>query len=325
MKKKIYLLMAAALLLAGCEKEIPLDTDGIVPKPVAMGTVEEGDTLSVRLTYSRLIYGWHEEGEDYMFDAIDNATVGLTVNGVAQGVVTVNDSGTYVTGYVPQEGDRIDMKVTVPGHEALTASTVVPKKPVVTGLRVTEGGTVNWIKNYDIRFTLADPAGEENYYAVRLYVYDTSVYSYTDENGDEVYDTMGSGPEIMLFSCNDAAVSSFGVTEVDIDASTEGDLTELYFTDENINGENHEIRLTGSCGYYYGPEEEGFTLNKYIEVEVVALSRDRFLYEQSVESARGDGGDFFVEPTQVHCNVTNGIGIFAALSRARIRTEVNEN
>lgn len=323
MKKKIYVLIAAALLWTGCEKEIPLDTDGIVPKPVAMGIVEEGDTLSVRLTYSRLIYGWHDGDEENRFTPIDNAAVGLTVNGVAQGVVTVNDSGTYVTGYVPQVGDKIDMKVTVPGHEVLTASTVVPKKPVLSGLRVIEGATGDWTTSYDIRFTLADPAGEDNYYVVRVYQFDTAVFSYTDVNGNEVFDTMDSGPEMMLFGCSDAAISSFSVTEVDIEGSVDASMTELYFTDENLDGEHHEIHLTGN-GSIYG-DDSGLDLHKYIEVEVVALSRDRFLYEQSVEMARGDGDDFFQEPTQVHCNVTNGIGIFAALSRARIKTKVIGN
>ena len=322
MKKKIYVLIAAALLWTGCEKEIPLDTDGIVPKPVAMGMVEEGDTLSVRLTYSHLIYGWHDASDSYL-TPIDNAAVGLTVNGAVQGVVTVNDSGTYVTGYVPQVGDKIDLKVTVPGHEVLTASTVVPKKPALSGVRVIEGATVNGNTTYDIRFTLADPAGEANYYAVRLYQYDTAMFTYTDGNGNEVIDTMGTGPELMLFGCNDAAISSFSVTDVDIEGGVDANMVELYFTDENLDGEHHEIRLTGSSSTY--DDETGLTIHKYVEVEVVALSRDRFLYEQSVEMARDDGDDFFQEPTQVHCNVKNGIGVFAALSRVRFKTKVNGN
>ena len=323
MKKTIYMLAAAALLLAGCEKEIPLDTDGLEPKVVAMGTVEEGDTLGVRLTYSRLIYGWHDYDEEYSFDEIANATVAFKVNGVAM-AGTMRDSGNYVADYLPQAGDKIDLKVNVPGYDDLSASTVVPRKPVLSNLRVTQGATVDYSTTFDVHFKLDDPAGESNYYVVRLYIYDTTVYRY-DIDGTVVYDTFPSGRNELMFSCNDASISSFSALDVDIESGATASAWELYFTDNNIDGQNHEIHLTGSSYSYMGDEVTTVARSPYIEAEVVGLSRDRFLYEQSVDMARGDGGDLFEEPSQVHCNVKNGIGIFAGRAVARIKTKVEAN
>lgn len=316
-------MFAAALLLAGCEKEIPLDTEGLEPKVVAMGTVEEGDTLGVRLTYSRLIYGWHDYYEEYSFEEIANATVTFAVNGVSM-AGAMRDSGDYVTDYIPQAGDKIDLTVNVPGYEELSASTVVPRKPVLSNLRATQGATVDYSTTFDVRFNLNDPAGETNYYVVRLYIYDTTVYGY-DIGGTVVYDTFGTGQSELMFSCNDAAISSFSAMDVDIEGDVDANLWKLYFIDNNIDGQNHEVHLTGSYYSYMGDETTTVGSTSHIEVEVEGLSRDRFLYEQSVELARGDGGELFEEPTQVHCNVHNGIGIFAGKAMARAKTKVETN
>lgn len=323
MRNKIYMMLVAALLVAGCEKEIPLDADGIEPKVVVNGTVEEGSPLNVRLTYSRLIFGWHDADEDYTFDVINNATMAVKVNGTEYSGTLAPDSGDYQFAYIPQEGDKIDLTVKVPGHEDLTASTVVPRKPVLSDMRASQRNTGDQEVQIDVRFKLTDPASETNYYRMRVYMYDTVVYRYADYNGDTVTEVYGGEPLRISFSCNDAAISPMGINDISIDE----DVTygTLFFTDNALNGETHEIHmnfLQWNGGYW---EKDDVTTHKYVEVEIVGMTRDRFLYEQSIDAAgQEDDLGLFQEPVQVHCNIEGGIGIFAGTAAGRLKAEIAE-
>lgn len=318
------MMMVAALLAVGCEKEIPLDTEGIEPKVVVTGNVVAGKALNIHLTYSRLIFGWHDANGmyEYSFDEIDNATVSLVANGVVMGG-TLRDSGYYEFGYVPQEGDKLDLKVSVPGHDELTATTVVPHKPVLTDLNSSVRNTDEYEVQIDVRFKLKDLAGESNYYRLKVFLYDTTVYRYVDYQGDTVTDVYANEPEQMYFSCNDAAINPFGISDVSIDEAVT--YSSLYFTDNAFSGENHEVHLTftqWTGGYYEGSTS---TSKRHVEVEVTAMSRDRFLYEQSVQaSSESDDLGIFQDPVPVHSNIENGIGIFAGTSPSKLKAEVAE-
>ena len=318
------MMMVAALLAVGCEKEIPLDIEGIEPKVVVTGNVVAGKALNIHLTYSRLIFGWHDANGmyEYSFDEIDNATVSLVANGVVMGG-TLRDSGYYEFGYVPQEGDKLDLKVNVPGHDELTASTVVPHRPVLTDLNSSVRSTGEYEAQIDVRFKLKDLAGESNYYRLKVFLYDTTVYRYVDYQGDTVTDVYDNEPEEMYFSCNDAAINPFGISDVSIDEAVT--YSSLYFTDNAFSGENHEVHLTftqWTGGYYEGSTS---TSKRHVEVEVTAMSRDRFLYEQSVQaSCESDDLGLFQEPVPVHSNIENGIGIFAGTSPSKLKAEVAE-
>ena len=55
------------------------------------------------------------------------------------------------------------------------------------------------------------------------------------------------------------------------------------------------------------------------------MSRDRFLYEQSVQaSCESDDLGLFQDPVPVHSNIENGIGIFAGTSPSKLKAEVTE-
>jgi hypothetical protein len=58
---------------------------------------------------------------------------------------------------------------------------------------------------------------------------------------------------------------------------------------------------------------------------VGAVSRERFLYEQSVQaSCESDDLGLFQEPVPVHSNIKNGIGIFAGTAPSKLKAEVAE-
>ena len=94
----------------------------------------------------------------------------------------------------------------------------------------------------------------------------------------------------------------------------------MLFTDATINGMNHNIKLSTYYIIYWDDYSEnssdstvfrsGYTL------EVTALSRDLYLYRQSMNSYSDDELlGFFSEPVQVHSNIDGGIGIFGVSSK----------
>ena len=276
--------MTAALLLGGCEKVLEVDFDDVTPQVVVMSSVHPDTTVNVRLTYSRFIL------DDSPFRTVDDAVLSLEVNGVDVHAAQSCNSGDYVLDYRPQEGDRLKLRVKVPGRNEVTATTEVPRAAVVTNVRGTALASGDGENRYSVRFTLDDPSGEQNYYFVRLYK-KSFYYSY-----------------YQYFNCNDYMLTD----GVDVMTMLEGDFdvqssSLLAFPDDNINGTSHEVELTMTAEV---------PLDSFY-VEVTSMSRDRYLYELTAKLY--DNGDtfdeLFSEPVQIHCNVDGGIGIFAACTR----------
>ena len=275
--------MTAALLLGGCEKVLDVDFDDVTPQVVVMSSVQPDTTVNVRLTYSRFIL------DDSPFRTVDDAVLSLEVNGVDVHAVQSSNSGDYVLDYRPQEGDRLKLRVKVPGRNEVTATTEVPRAADVTNVRGTTLAGGEGENRYSVRFTLNDPADEHNYYFVRLYK-KSFYYSY-----------------YQFFKCND-----YMLTEgVDVMSVLDGDLdgessSLLAFPDDNINGMSHEVELTMNAEV---PLDS-------LCLEVTSMSRDRYLYELTAMYDDDDTfGQLFSEPVQIHCNVNGGIGIFAACNR----------
>lgn len=288
--KILPLLVAFAALLSGCEKELEMEYIDSDPKVVVMSTVEAGVPVALQLTYSRFFLSTAP------FRAIDNATVTLTVNGNAPALAATAEGNKYTVAYAPAEGDKLDLRVQVPGHDDVTASTVVPRRAVVTGMRVqavANADEESYFSDYSLRFTLDDPAGERNYYRFQvIQICSSGTYR----------DTMYSS-----FSCNDYTLNNeVGVSTALDEVDGGARYSHLMFTDEVIDGMGHETELTVGCA----PDAIKLIL------VVTTYSRDRYLYEVTEQMYEDDPyATLFSEPVQIHTNINGGIGIFGASAR----------
>ena len=324
--------MAAALLLTACEKQVDIDIDALEPEVVVKAMGEADSPLQVRLTYSRPTFGtfYVRDGESY-FKEIDNANVGLTVNGVAVGNA-VGDSGNYTFAYVPQAGDRLVLSVDVPGHETVSAETEVPQLPHAGNVSVSGGEGDGYAYNKMVHFTLTDRAATDDYYSVRLRVHEVYYYTEYDGSGAVVSRDTSDNDYYATFSCTDyTVISNSGIGDIDIEdpeaANTYwGD--ELLFTDANISGLSHEFRLQMHDYGYYGYYEDGYWEQERsvsCQLEVSALSRDSYLYLQTVDAYDDDELlTLFGEPVQIHSNINGGIGIFGVKSRLILNVPIND-
>ena len=345
--KKIVMIALVALTFVACEKEIEVDIEGTDPKVVVHSLNEVGQPVSLHLTYSRPVFStfYVPTGSSY-FEEVDNATVNLTVNGTDVGTA-VRDGGTYSFGYVPSEGDQLDLRVVVPGEDPITASAIVPSRPMVKGVDVkylenSETDEYDYYYDYDvdIRLTLMDKAATADFYSIRVYEYDTGFYTYYDSLGNiERYDTTvlnyyydnGRPREI---ECSDYQIIDANMDIDDIFGMEPGEDmsffgSTLYFTDGNINGTEHPIKL--SSYLQYKPEfhrhGNGYVTDEEIKVwvciEVTAYSRDMYLYGRTTDNYQSDELlGLFGEPVQIHSNINGGIGVFGVSSKTMVKIKM---
>lgn len=343
--KKIFLLAMAALVLTACEKEIEVDIEGTTPMVVVQSQNEVGRPVSLHLTYSRPIFStfYIPTGAPY-FEEIDNATVSLAVNGTNLGDAN-RDGGVYSFSYVPEEGDRLDLKVSVPGEEPITASATVPNRPTVKDVEAkyveSSDNEYDYYYSFDLRFTLVDKAATADFYSIRIYEDDTIYYVVYDSLGNiERYDTVvpgyynNEGREI-VFECSDYQIvdANMGIDDIfEMEPGEEVSFygTTLFFTDGNINGTEHQIKLRSYLNYrpeYYRHDSYNNSdrlVKVCVRLEVTAYSRDMYLYERTTDSYNGDDLlDLFGEPMQIHSNINGGIGMFGVSAKRIVELELD--
>lgn len=278
------------MFIAACTKDLEYDFEDTEPKVVVISCVEPNSQIKLRITYSRFFLSTAP------FRTVDNAEIGLRVNGAESDAAVSFSDGYYTIDYRPQPGDRLDLNVQVPGHGTVSATTRVPAPAAVSNLRTTKRVDEHGNTTCTLHFNLQDPAGEDNYYLIRIRQNEgtASHYSYRP------------------FICSDPLiVEQSNVVDIigDIDGGNPNEWygRRLYFRDDNINGQNHDMEIS------FGEAYESSVRNYSYQMEITTLTRDRYLYEVTTDLYSDDVSDaLFSEPVQIHHNINGGIGIFAA-------------
>ena len=328
----LYILPLISLLWVGCEeKVIDIDPGLTEKKPVVMARVEADSTVSIRLTYSRFFLDTHP------FAEIDNATVNLSVNGAPTTAAMTRLGGNYSIAYVPQPGDRLELRVLVPGcDEHITAETTVPSSPVVSAAQVSQGTDNAGSPVFNIRFRLTDNAASQDYYSIRLRSIDTLIHTHNiNEYSTVVVSDTTPRDMYMSFTCNDVMLTDNTNLSLDMNLDGSTPMNWLPFSDELISGTAHDITISIYRDTAGTANTGGGTAGTYVDIyqhtipklylEVTSYSYDRYLYELTLSSYDGDMlSAMFTEPVQIHTNVQGGIGIFAASSRSVQQLQMNE-
>ena len=178
---------------------------------------------------------------------------------------------------------------------------------------------------YSISFNLNDRPATEDFYSIRLRKTDTIITLHRDEEGNVLSSDTNIRKDYNWFTCSDYLIVDGTGLNVSIDDPTATNSfagNELLFTDAKINGQSHRIVLKMGDDYDYYYEDEylktGDTVFSHssLMLEVAALSRDLYLYRQTMNNYDGDPLlSFFSEPMQIHSNITGGIGIFGVSSK----------
>lgn len=334
MKKTIIILMAACML-AACEKQIDIDIENQESKVVVQGRNEVGNPLSVDLTYSRPVFGnyYVYYGDDY-FPRVTNATVTLSVDGGTTETATHNN-GTYTFSHIPQSGEVLNLSISVPGRDEITATATVPQNPSISNIDTSYSNDMVYdyyaALQVNIAFTLNDQAATDDYYSIRLREVDTIIYIERDNAGNTVSQDTSIEEYYRFFECTDYLLVNNN--EIDIDdptASRTFSGTDMLFTDATINGMSHNVKLTVQYDYYWDDnnyyKSSDTSIFRYgLYMDVTALSRDLYLYRQTMNNYNDDELlSFFSEPVQIHSNINGGIGIFGVSSKTTKRIPIRQ-
>lgn len=291
MTRMMPMMTVGLLALASCETPLDIEYLDFEPYPVVSVHAEADSSLDMRLTYSRWFLS------DWDFDVVQNATARLLVDGSRSYLAEydASDGRYHFDSYVPREGEKVELSVDIPDHEPLSASCVVPRKPVVSNSSFDTMIVGDEYYSYVATFVnvwLHDDPDVDNYYMMEVFL--------------RFYNADSSGYIVSphWFTIDDMAL----VDPMDIESAVSGDYSvscrRFLFDDRNINGKEHLIRVM----------LDGYWPNGGI-LKLSALTRDEYLYLRTVESAQNND-DFLSEPVQVHTNIENGIGVFAVSNPA---------
>lgn len=319
MNSKFFTILAAATVMAmsSCSKVIDFTGEFTDPELVMVSEAEADSVWHIKVTQSKFFLGYDT------IATVKNATFDISVNGTPVSCSPVHEGGgVYNTGVVPHCGDSISVHVNVPGRKSIYATCRIPAKPVISNFHIewdTTHYTNQWTDNYGetyyegyasgqvrLKFHLHDPAGERNYYMVRI--------SY-DQAGYHGYQNFWIDDDVLYDY--DASEEVFDLDLAD-DLSQSDDRGRVFFTDDRINGQEHS--LTAVLNYYESYDRSTYYDNMTLNLEVYSISRDLYLYWRTVRAA-ADNDEVFTqiisEPVQVHCNVVDGIGILGGMAATR--------
>lgn len=317
MKRIIYILAAAALLLCSCEKEIRFIGQYDGAKLVLYACANPDTTLSVELHRSKFIL---DSSRVSIYDPIRGATVTGRAGG-REITFRQEDSerGMYVSDYVPSVSESIELFAHYDGFNDVSATTSVPKPAdfsidsySIRAIDVTENGWGRYRIN--VRVTLRDDPSERNFYRIAiLRKWYGGWESDTPLSNDVIFRNNAGDIEALAgYIEGDTEVYLEGI----IDDSAFGGKArqfEIWIDDWLVADE-----ILYSSGNGSGDEamsEELFDPTRYA-VEIDTASEEMYKYSKSVAAYNGfdDFGGIFGELVSIHNNVIGGIGCFGALT-----------
>ncbi len=299
-------LVASLLLLAGCNNffDTEIDLPGTEHDPILAVNCYLSNTEDSLLTarISRT-YGLFEQRPNE--DFVNDATVEMYKNGDLYRTF-VNNPSFFSTNYeaetggpIGDPGDEFEIVVSHPELGTARASQIIPEPVPLTEVSARilsfaefEGSTG------EIRLTIDDPAGEENFY--ELAATQLCIFEYQDYDGTIFRDTF---EQPVFFD-----------GEFDNDPNTEQSVAfeNLLISDRNFNGQNFTLSLPVFLCYSEEPIEEE-DLNFRIFWRTV--TKDYYQYFTSINESQNAQGNPFSEPVSVYSNMENGVGAFCASSQ----------
>lgn len=329
--KKIYIILASALLAVSCET--PVET-------IWSDTNEAMLVLNAQLLQDKAGHTvWLHCSEGRGYREIEDASVVCSING--GGEITLEpvsvDREMY-DGRIEQQflgykfkaeivpGDDIAFQAQWDGHLA-TATATVPAaaaaitavdtmKVILNGQNYSTGGTVRTTRQWNI--TVKDTSPEKNFYMLRV----EDVYYHLDGSGHVVGSLV---QDSRMDASYDALLHPASGGLMDEILGTDDNYYEL-FNDEMFSGASYTLKLMEPSWMAYGelwPEfwesfgdGDSYSLDRTIKIYTISL--EEYLYLKAKE-ASGNDIEYITEPVIYPVNVSGGLGFVTAMTPA-VRT-----
>lgn len=347
MKKYKTIILATALLLSACTKEIEYKGPDSERMLIVNCITESGQVPVFKMSHSAFFLDSYYSGNTLK----SGVSVSVDINGVTRDATYVDSLKGYTDGRVITGGDIISVTASAPRYGTVLATDTVPQTQDFSISEYTkefvqtktmselfddffydfdvENVDSVWVADIDI------PGGSNrNYYM--LTVEPMMIYFLYDEYEDK-YDTLTQGIHFkipaetkVLLGMTDATTAVLEDTEADsqFEFGTKSFLFDnLYIKDGNKISFDFVMEKPDTLGWVYSYDENSYltdstpysiadqlkdTVVYSIDVKLYALSSAYYYYHKSVNDYRdADDISFLSEPVTILHNVTGGAGILA--------------
>ncbi|MEM6967207.1 MAG: DUF4249 domain-containing protein [Bacteroidota bacterium] len=262
-------------------------------------SVPENTFFSGELLTPTLFVG-HSLGilDENEYDTISNATVELFKDGNLFYEFEYDPIQNNYVGpdpdLLPIDSGTYTLEVSAPNYDKVSATQTMPSRAeVISASYEFEEVPFDFDNElYDLfEFKIQDKAGEENYYAFDLRF--------------EV-EQFGQTSEFDAFFDSDDPLMEWGYNLYQI------------LPDVSFDGNTYDVRLLINGNWL--PVNDN-TMIKAVEVDVLTITKDLYLYDTSRERYWNAEGNPFAEPVLIHSNMENGYGVFTLRNKMTYRYE----
>ena len=319
-RKYIYIPALVALLMSAgsCESIIEFKGAEEEPKIVIYSLLDTDSLVAVSVSVSHAVF------EDrYEPKQIKNAVVRLYRDGGLLETLTyttdaslpdyspANPFSRYASKVnKPQYGSSYRIEVEVPGYRMASGEAILPEPIAIISIDTSHviRELTDWIENrLIVKVRFRDPAGQENFYRASA----SGLSGFYPGNKDEPYSPL------IPISVGETDLSYAFRNEPLIAPMQDDDIFGMYlrntyntFSDELISGKEYELSMETN---FQLPDTAHYEF-AHTSVRLHTLTRDLFLYLQSLSAHRQTSDNFLAEPVLVFTNITNGLGVVGAVS-----------
>lgn len=300
MKKRLLVLMLAAISLSACTKE--LDINPPANRQLVLNAEPQAGTRAfVNFAYTRFVL---DQSND---QPVPGADVRLVVNGVEYQSDSMSHCN-YFFPYTLQGGDSLSINVLADG-KSVHATTVVPLTPVVGDFHnlYFKDSIFNFAA---VTFKLSDHAGVDEIYSIAVSERDSGM-RYNEWTAS--YDTVDTIVSTYFCLPNNPDITGNDVCPY-IPMMAEPLMlygSRIMFFDRNIAGrQNYQVNML--IPILTDTNEVAPFKHEFI-IKVKSITYERYRYNLAM--ARSGGmTSFFAEQGQMYGNVDGALGIFAGSS-----------
>jgi hypothetical protein len=307
-------MMALGLVACELEQEVPIpEHEPKLTMRLAL-TNTVSDTIHYASGQYNQLYIGRSKGildASREFGGVTNATVTL-FNEEGQAVESYTHSGKFtnsyyeseqvpgyyhaVNDYVPQPGRAYTLRASAPGFQPIEATVRMPHPARITEATLTDLVDAEYsmfMLEGRLRVTFEDNQQEENYYRIVAYPLDSvqarlsnhTLYSQTDRTSAE---------------------QQLGLHFI---------FSDEFYKSGQITLDNRVSMTAFDGGYLMRTGKKRYT--RFVEVQVQQLTRDEYLFYQTLFAQWDTDGNPFAEYAQVHRNVQNGYGVLGGVTISR--------
>lgn len=318
-------LLILAVVAWSCETTIKYRGGGADPKIVIYSLLHPDSLFRVSVAVSHVVFDERYESEQIP-DAVVRVfrdgdlleTLDYVPSEPVPDYLPANPYSRYVSEVNrPVTGSTYTIEVEVPGLTKASGEAMLPEPvPIIsidTASVIREWGA----RQLEVKIKFRDPASAENLY--RLTSQGVSGYYYGQK--EEPY------TPILPVIVSDEDLSYGVLGEPLITPQQEDDIFGMYlyntyslFTDELISGKEYNLTMRIN---YMAPDTDYYEFaHAYFMLH--SLSRDLYLYLQSLTAQDQTRDNFLAEPVPVFTNITNGLGVVGAMSTARDSLKIGD-